>query len=479
MELQTIKIIDVINNELKLNSNFDKILQKIQTDKISILTINGALRSGKSFILNYLLKFLFPDKDFNFFNWSHGYESCTQGMWMLSEPIILKNNNEDISLLILDTQGLFDGHLDTKVSTSLFAFSSLISSYQIYNIDKRLQENHLQYLELFSEYARMVRTYEGLNDSAPFQNLHFLIRDWQFFNTDNDLEKNIKDNNEYFVNFLTKSNTIEGENMRNNILNCYQNINCSMLPHPGFEISKNNYNGDLSKISEEFNTYSRFFIQNVLTSIEPKKILNRYINKTNIKLYWETYLNILNNKIPKPLSLLNAQIKLNHYNLNNECLQKYQDEMNKFINHKLTNKQLIQLHSQTKTDIYEYFNKNLLLGSEEEKQKSTVELFETIEKVFNEYKQINISKNKNINKIIAICVLYLLKIISSNLDFIGIFHTINVFSAVCLYSYILYFIYKIQKLDLSLHFITESVFGELTNFQYSLSNLFSNVNSIF
>lgn len=59
-------------------------------------------------------------------------------------------------VLLVDTQGLFDGFTGQHLTTSIFGLSTLLSSYQIYNIDKRLQEDNLQHLALFSEYSRVV-----------------------------------------------------------------------------------------------------------------------------------------------------------------------------------------------------------------------------------------------------------------------------------------------------------------------------------
>ena len=53
----------------------------------------------------------------------------------------------------MDTQGMFDGETNQMMTTCIFGLATLLSSYQIYNIDKRLQEDILQHLALFSEYT--------------------------------------------------------------------------------------------------------------------------------------------------------------------------------------------------------------------------------------------------------------------------------------------------------------------------------------
>ena len=41
------------------------------------------------------------------------------------------------------------------LTAQIFGLSTLVSSFQIYNVDKRIQEDNLQHLALFSEYGRM------------------------------------------------------------------------------------------------------------------------------------------------------------------------------------------------------------------------------------------------------------------------------------------------------------------------------------
>ena len=48
---------------------------------------------------------------------------------------------------------MFDGETNQMMTTCIFGLATLLSSYQIYNIDKRLQEDILQHLALFSEYT--------------------------------------------------------------------------------------------------------------------------------------------------------------------------------------------------------------------------------------------------------------------------------------------------------------------------------------
>ena len=55
----------------------------------------------------------------------------------------------------VDSPGIFDNDTTMSLTASIFGLSTLWSSYQIFNVDKRIEEGTLQQLALFSEYARL------------------------------------------------------------------------------------------------------------------------------------------------------------------------------------------------------------------------------------------------------------------------------------------------------------------------------------
>jgi len=242
------------------NDNLSAILSKIPPDvKVSILSVVGAFRTGKSFLLNFFLRYLrYSDandsitemdssawmiaegdelsegncneggwnlvgddgsevkKDASF-AWRGGQERQTTGIWMWSEPFIRRSHafgDEKFAVLLMDTQGMFDNESTMTLTAQIFGLSTLVSSFQIYNVDKRIQEDNLQHLALFSEYGRMAlmppsaketstneapdptpiasadavsdgsSTIEPVPELKPFQRLQFLLRDWQNFDSD-------------------------------------------------------------------------------------------------------------------------------------------------------------------------------------------------------------------------------------------------------------------------------------------------------
>lgn len=178
------------------------------------------------------------------FAWRGGQDRQTTGIWMWSEPFIWKSSStaEPFAVLLMDTQGMFDNKTTMDVTVQVFGLSTLVSSYQIYNVDKRIQEDNLQHLACFSEYGRMaldgadddeelsgdnIPAYEVKEDSGieqkgnnetsvkqkgdlnrklskknlkekPFQRLEFLVRDWQNFDVDIEEGQTTEEQSEIF-----------------------------------------------------------------------------------------------------------------------------------------------------------------------------------------------------------------------------------------------------------------------------------------
>lgn len=232
--------------------NLELILSKIPPNtKVAVLSVVGAFRTGKSFLLTFFLRYLRhgdsadlsldwmtenPNMDGvkdnmsnnEGFVWQGGQERQTTGIWMWSEPFIHKVSGcpENIAIVLMDTQGMFDNEATMSLTARIFGLSTLVSSFQVYNIDKRIQEDNLQHLALFSEYGRMAldgseeeeakkllsskdesvaidendialeektpnknkKTVKAIKSKSlkarPFQRIDFLVRDWQNFDVD-------------------------------------------------------------------------------------------------------------------------------------------------------------------------------------------------------------------------------------------------------------------------------------------------------
>ncbi|CAG7647566.1 unnamed protein product, partial [Allacma fusca] len=131
-----------------------------------ITSINGSCREGKSYVLNYFIRYLrFPDdpkwfdKDIpneDLFSWRSGRERETVGINLYSEPFIIHQGTREVAVLLLDCQGLFDPHTTLQQNAVIYALSNLLSSVMIYNVKCNIEENLLQNIQYFSSYTKAI-----------------------------------------------------------------------------------------------------------------------------------------------------------------------------------------------------------------------------------------------------------------------------------------------------------------------------------
>jgi atlastin len=101
-----IQIVDITNDhKFKLNEeNLQQILShpKARMKKVCVVSVAGAFRKGKSFLLDFFLRYLNKggrddwmgndDEPLTGFHWKGGSERDTTGILMWSEPFLLKRS---------------------------------------------------------------------------------------------------------------------------------------------------------------------------------------------------------------------------------------------------------------------------------------------------------------------------------------------------------------------------------------------------
>ncbi|XP_031755182.1 RING finger protein 112 isoform X1 [Xenopus tropicalis] len=93
---------------------------------VYLLSVVGEKRTGKSFLMNYIIRALRNQgKEFSLggkndtlkgFEWKPGDSGTTKGVWIWSEPFIVESNEKKMALFLLDTEGLMDIENDRNTS---------------------------------------------------------------------------------------------------------------------------------------------------------------------------------------------------------------------------------------------------------------------------------------------------------------------------------------------------------------------------
>jgi hypothetical protein len=117
-----------------------ELLEQIpRTQKVSVVSIAGPYRTGKSFLANRILN---QSKGFDIGSTT---QACTKGIWIWSKPVQVSS---DHMMLLLDTEGLASTERSTNMDIKIFSLSILLSSLFLYNQMGPITENSLEELSL-------------------------------------------------------------------------------------------------------------------------------------------------------------------------------------------------------------------------------------------------------------------------------------------------------------------------------------------
>ncbi|OXA61075.1 uncharacterized protein LOC110842700 [Folsomia candida] len=310
-------------SKLVLNKrNLEIILRQVGNTPICLISIAGASRQGKSFLLTVVLNVLerlsrgqteyWEDLEQLYsltgFHFKNGTERDTVGLWLWSKPfIITKSDGTKIAVMLMDTQGVFDSYTTERDWAMIVGLSLLTSSCLIYNLFTNMQEDTLKIFYNFVEFG-MLSLEEDSTATSAFQKLIFLIRDWNFPNTNSYgplggstfLEKKLA---------VTPDMPLEVTMVRQKLATCFEDISCFLMPNPGEAAKENNFSGALSTLSEAFRENLRLFVDNLISydDLKPIKIGNNIIDGTSLLSYFEKYIEVFNGKtMPPPKSLYQA-----------------------------------------------------------------------------------------------------------------------------------------------------------------------------
>jgi len=376
--------------------------------KVAVVSVVGAFRTGKSFLLTLVLRYLRAhgaedwlekggslsegnanegvQSSKDAFEWRGGRNRMTTGITVWSEPFDVKSRSGDVlSVLILDTQGLFDNETPMGLTSCIFGLSTLMSSFQVYNVSNRIQEDNLQQLALFTEYGRMAldaqrqarkeassvkrdhaqkraaerrreleekvskaRACDGSLDQVkeleksiaddvqaedafeepppPFQRLEFLVRDWTEFEeslSDGDMEQQMAT---YLDEVMALRHADDLQFTREQISQCFESIGCRLLPHPGFAVTSKKYDGSTAVVEPLFKRCVDRFMRSVFSDLTPKTINGADLTALELGNYVRAYAAMFAggaNRFPQAQTMLEATAEANNRNARAKALEAY------------------------------------------------------------------------------------------------------------------------------------------------------------
>lgn len=246
----------------------------IKDKPVTVVAVAGAYRTGKSFLLNFLLRYLRNGSNADWmegaialsegFDWSGGHQRHTTGIWLWSEPFMVsRKHGGEVAVLLMDTQGMFDLKSSARDATAIFTLITLASSVLVYNIKDRVQSTDLEHLSCWSDWACKIQ--EPTGKPTDFQKIVFLVRDWS---NSHEIPYGKDGGSEYLRSVLKISpgrreklpnqerenlhtHNAEQEKMQIHLRSCFHQIEGFLLPHPGLEVAQHASTAEILPVMEE------------------------------------------------------------------------------------------------------------------------------------------------------------------------------------------------------------------------------------
>ncbi|XP_053284627.1 atlastin-3 [Pleuronectes platessa] len=417
---------------------------EVRDKHVVVLSVAGAFRKGKSFLLDFMIRYMHRKGDENWlgeedepltgFSWRGGSEPETTGIQLWSEVFLVpKSDGTEVAVLLMDTQGAFDDQSTVKDCATIFALSTMTSSVQIYNLSQNIQEDDLQQLQLFTEYGRL-----ALDEifQKPFQSLMFLIRDWSF---PYEYTYGFKGGNEFLDKRLQvkEAQHEELQTVRDHIHSCFTKISCFLLPHPGLKVATHpSFEGQLRDVAPEFRDQLKSLIPKLLNPdhLAEKEINGNKVTCMGLLEFFKAYIKIYQGEdLPQPKTMLMATAEANNLAAVATAKEQYYKSMEKVCGGDLpyvAPESLEEKHVFNSREALHSFSSTKKMGGQEFCDKYQSQLENELTEMWQSYCKHNQSKNlfsafrTPAVLFVLVCLLY---IVSGVLLFVGL----STFALVC------------------------------------------------
>ncbi|XP_073510064.1 RING finger protein 112-like isoform X2 [Phyllobates terribilis] len=232
---------------------------------VFLISVIGERRTGKSFLMNYIMKALHiqeETREFGLgaeaetlkgFNWKPGPDTVTNGIWIWSKPFILEQRGQKIAVFLMDMEGSMDIEVERKSNIKMCMLTMLLSSHLVYNVNSNIKETDIDYLEIYCHGL-------GSDRLHKLKYFDFLIRNWY------DAENCGAEHGEsYFKSIIEKTKTRYKNCTFLEVLNQCSS-SCFLMPHPGNNITSRD-TGRFIDMNTEFKDSLRNYLSDVVKRV--------------------------------------------------------------------------------------------------------------------------------------------------------------------------------------------------------------------
>ena len=201
-----------------------------------VISCAGKFRTGKSFLLNRILD-CEPSKGFGV---GETVQACTKGLWISKK---LLNVNDDLDMIVMDTEGIDALDASSEHDTKIFTFAVLLSSIFLYNSTGHIDETAVQTLSFMSNVSEYID-----NDAIP-PKFFWILRDFSLQMVD----KNGKTlNNDEYLEYSLNECSVNKTNTRDCIKKLFSDRKLYTLPRASKTDSAQNLNKKHNNLNPKF-----------------------------------------------------------------------------------------------------------------------------------------------------------------------------------------------------------------------------------
>mmetsp|Transcript_115872 Transcript_115872/g.368417 ORF Transcript_115872/g.368417 Transcript_115872/m.368417 type:complete len:812 (-) Transcript_115872:261-2696(-) len=281
-----------------------------QCERVAVLGISGALRTGKSFFFDLFSRYLHssenwlpPVLDRHCFEWQAGAERCTEGIWIWSKPFVMVSSSGiRTAVLLMDTQGVFDARSTRQQCNSILGLTAALSSLLVYNVSRQLQQDTVDDLLAFLEFARGTLRKNSIQcnyTSSLFGSLTFLVRDWAHLSDDFPLRDHEIQKTKVLGNF------VDGSSSGADLKRMFSSLDCLLVPPPG-PIDTPGWSGHTEVLEPQFINMCEHHFQALLASAPPLSVLGEPATPTSFAGIVRRLVPVFADRAPRVVSFSEA-----------------------------------------------------------------------------------------------------------------------------------------------------------------------------
>jgi Guanylate-binding protein, N-terminal domain len=300
-----------------------------------------------------------PLEELTGFSWGGGCGRVTTGIIMWSDVFLHtdKISGAKIAIILLDTHGLFDNLTTPTDNSRIFGLSSLLSSVLIFNIGGQIQEDQIEYLQAAVETTRRV-----MSNTTTFQNVLFLIRDWE--NSENHAY-GLDGGENYLENYLKIDSGMEEslKKIRQYMTRHFPLRKCYLLPHPGLVARKIHFQGQLEPLETDFKDHLQNLIEYLFDPDRQsecfKTVRDCEVIGKEMYLHMSTLFDLFKcGNVPETQTVYDVLMNDLYAIYKTECLNHYEKSMKPYLRSDLNVRQFAEQHEIFQTAALSRFAKN-------------------------------------------------------------------------------------------------------------------------